>query len=120
LIKTVIKLLITLAVLNAIARGGLTAWRHYELKDAAQQLILFGNDVSMAQLSYLILDEAAELNVPVEPENIDISRVGNRTAVYVSYTTPVEFFPGFTYPVDLSFEVEVLALNPSNADKKAR
>jgi len=114
LIKTVIKLLITLAVLNAIARGGLTAWRYYELKDAAQQLILFGNDVSMAQLSYLILDKAVELNVPLEPENVDISRVGNRTAAYVSYTTPVEFFPSFTYPLDLSFMVEVLALSQSN------
>jgi len=115
LIKTVIKLLITLAVLNAVARGGLTAWRHYELKDAAQQLILFGNDVPIAQLTYLILDEAVALEVPLEAKNIDISRVGNRTAVYVSYTKPVEFFPRFVYPLDLSFTVEVLALSPSNA-----
>ncbi len=120
MIKTVIKLLITLAVLNAIARGGLTAWRYYELKDAAQRLILFGNDVSMAQLSYLILDEAMALEVPLEEENIDISREGNRTAAYVSYTQPVEFFPSFVYPLDLSFSVEVLALTPSSADENAR
>jgi len=114
LIKIVIKLLITLAVLNAVYRGAVTAWGYYELKDAAQQLILFGSTVPTAQISYLILDKAMELEVPLEPENVDITRDGNRTAVYASYTTPVEFFPGFLYPLDLSFMVEVLSLNPSN------
>ena len=114
MIKTVIKLLITLAVLNAVARGGLTAWRHYELKDAAEQLILFGSTVPTAQISSQILDKAVELNVPLEAENIDISRDGTRTVAYVSYTKPVEFFPSFTYPLDLSFMVEIFSLNPSN------
>jgi hypothetical protein len=114
LIKFVIKLLITLAALNAVYRGAMTAWGHYELKDAAQQLILFGSTVPTAQITYLILDKAMELEVPLEPENIDVTREGTRTAVYASYTKPVEFFPGFIYPLDLSFMVEVLSLNPTN------
>lgn len=116
LIKTVVKLLIALAVVNAAARAGMTAWRHYELKDAAQQLILFGSNVPTAQISYLILDRAVQLDVPLEPENIDITRDGTRTVVYASYTKPVEFFPAFIYPLDLSFTVEALSLNPSNVE----
>jgi hypothetical protein len=114
LIKTVIKLLIALAVLNAAFRGGLAAWSHFELKDAAQQLILFGSNVPTAQISYLILDKAVELDVPLEAENVDVSRKGNRTVVYASYTKPVEFFPSFIYPLNLSFMVEALSLSPSN------
>ncbi len=114
--KTVIKLLIALAIVNAAARGGMAAFSHYQLKDAAQQLIVFGSTVPTAQISYLILDKAVELGVPLEPENIDISRQGSRTVVYASYTKPVEFFPAFIYPLDLSFTVEALSLNPSNVE----
>jgi hypothetical protein len=52
--------------------------------------------------------------VPLERRNIDISREGPRTVAYVSYTEPVEFFPSFTYPLDLSFMVEIFSVNPSN------
>jgi hypothetical protein len=114
LIKIVIKLLIMLAVLNAAFRGGLAAWGHYELKDAAHQLILFGANVPTNQISYLILDKAMELEVPLEPGNIDVTREGNRTTVSASYTKPIEFFPNFTYPIDLSFTVESFSLSPSN------
>ena len=114
--KTVIKLLIALAIVNAVARGGIAAWGHFQLKDAAQQLIVFGSNVPTAQISYLILDKAVELDVPLEAENIDVSRQGSRTVVYASYTKPVEFFPAFIYPLDLSFTVEALSLNPSNVE----
>lgn len=114
--KTIIKLLVALAMVNATARAGLAAWSHFQLKDAAQQLIVFGATVPTDQISYLILDKAVELDVPLERKNIDISRQGSRTVVYVSYTKPVEFFPAFVYPLDLSFTVEALSLNPSNVE----
>jgi hypothetical protein len=109
LIKTVVKLLIALAVVNAAARGGMTAWSHYQLKDAAQQLVLFGVRIPTAELSNQILNKAVELDVPLELQNIDIGREGNRTVVYASYRQPVEFFPNFVYPLDLSFSVEAFA-----------
>ena len=109
MIKTVIKLLIALAVVNATARGGMTAWSYYQLKDTAQQLVLFGAGVPTAELSQQILAKAVELDVPLEPRNIDIVRDGNRTVVYAAYTQPVEFFPSFIYPLDLSFSVETFS-----------
>jgi hypothetical protein len=117
LIRTVIKLLIALAFVNAAVRAGMTAWSHYELKDEAQQLILFGAGVPVAELSNQILEKAVELNVPLEPQNIDIDREGSRTVAYVSYTQPVEFFPTVIYPLDLSFSVEAFALNPAPANR---
>ena len=110
--KTIINLLIALAIMNAVARAGSAAWDYFQLKDATQQLIVFGAGVSTDQITYLILDKAVELDVPLERENIDISRVDDRTIVYLSYTKPVEFFPRFVYPLDLSFTVEARALNP--------
>ena len=41
-----------------------------------------------------------------DPCCVDVVREGSRTAAYASYTQPVEFFPTFVYPLDLSFTVE--------------
>jgi hypothetical protein len=110
LIKTAIKLLITLAVLNAVVRAGMAAWDYFELRDEAEQLIVFGANASTDDLRMRILARAEELDVPLEAENVDVQREGNRTFVYGSYTQPVELFPGFTYPADLSFSVESFSI----------
>lgn len=120
MIKTILQLLIAVAVVNAVARAGMTAWSYYQLKDAAQQLILFGAGVPTADLSARILDKAVELDVPLARQNIDIGRQGNRTVVDAFYTQPVEFFPNFAYPLNLSFSIEAFAVKPVTAGGIAR
>lgn len=110
--KLVVKLLIALALVNAAARAGATAWSYYQLKDEASRLILFGAHVPTAELSSQILDKAVELGLPLEPRNIAIVREGDRTSVDASYTQPVEFLQTFIYPLDLSFSVEAFAMRP--------
>jgi hypothetical protein len=52
---------------------------------------------------------AAELDLPVAPENIVVERAGGRTRAEARYVQPVEFFPSYTYPVSFSFRVEGFA-----------
>ncbi|MBI4266705.1 MAG: hypothetical protein HY657_20245 [Acidobacteria bacterium] len=120
MIKTVIKLLIVLAVLNAVAHAGLAAWDYYQLRDEAQQLIVFGAQSTTAELHNRILAKAEELEVPLEPANLDVQREGNRTFVYASYTQPIELFPRFTYPVDLSFTVDAFSVEAFTPDDVRR
>ena len=40
--KTVLKLLIAVAIMNATARVGYAAARYYQLKDESQELVTFG------------------------------------------------------------------------------
>ena len=40
--KTLFKLVIAILLLNAAVRGGLAMWQYYQFKDAAQQVVLFG------------------------------------------------------------------------------
>jgi hypothetical protein len=105
-VKTIIKLLIAAVILNAVARGAMAAWTYYQFRDKAEQLVIFGARSTPEQLHDQIVETAAELNVPVAPENITVEREGARTRAEAAYVQPVEFFPSYTYPVNFSFRVE--------------
>jgi hypothetical protein len=105
-VKTIIKLLITAAILNAAVRGGMAAFTYYQFKDRAEQLVIFGARATPDELHNQIVATAAELEVPIDPENITVEREGPRTRAEAAYIQPVEFFPSYTYPVNLSFRVE--------------
>jgi len=109
-LKTIIKLLIAAAVLNAAARGGMAAWTYYQFRDKTEQLVIFGARATPAELHDQIVETAAELDVPIDPENITIEREGARTRAEAAYVQPVEFFPSYTYPVNFSFRVEGFAI----------
>lgn len=52
-----------------------------------------------------ILDKAEKLELPVENENLEISRKAAEITIDVTYTVPVEF-PGYTYDWDFHVHVE--------------
>ena len=110
MIKTVISVLLTLAILNATARMGQAALGYYQLKDEAQQLITFGARNTPAELQQRILLHAEELELLLEPDGVIVSRDGERTYADVYYTQPVEVFPNVTVPVELSFSVDSFAV----------
>ena len=106
MIKTIIKTLIVLAIVNGLYRTGVVAWDYFRLRDEAEQMIIFGAKASTEDLHTRILAKAEELGIPLESQNLDVRREGGRTFVYGSYQQPLEYFPNVTYPVDLSFAVD--------------
>ena len=108
--KTIIKLLITIAILNGLARVGLAVARYYEFKDAAEQLVTFGGDAQLNELQNQMVAKAMELNLPVDFDNIEVTRNGKVTMATTSYTEDVEVFPSFKYPITFHFSVEGLRL----------
>ena len=115
--KTLLKLIVAGFVLNACARGAQAAWDYYQLKDAAQQTVVFGADTSTNQLHEEIMRRATALKIPLAPENLEVTRDGPRTAARASYTQPVELFPSYRYPFTFNFEVDGLAVNQSRPDE---
>ena len=112
--KTVLKLLIALALLNAAARGGADVWNYYQLKDAAERALLFGAKSTSQQLHTQIIETAMELQIPLKPEDLSVRwRTGRRVA-HASYTQAVEFFPRYSYPIPFSFNVDAVAVGASS------
>lgn len=108
--KTIIKILIALALVNASVRVGYVALNHYQLEDAAQQEVTFGENFTPAQLAERVIEKAVELEVPLGPEGIQVDRDRNRTIMTAAYTQPIELFPGYIYQAELSFTVEARSL----------
>ena len=106
MIKTILKLVIVVIILNGLFRTAMLAWDYFQLKDEAQQLAVFGAGTSTEELHNRIMSKAQELDVPLQPENLYVTRDGGRTVVIASYQQPLEYFPSFVYPMDLSFNVE--------------
>jgi hypothetical protein len=105
-LKTIIKILIAAALLNAAARGGMAAFTYFQFRDRAEQLIIFGAKSTPEELHGQIVETAEELGIPIGPESITVEREGSRTRAEAAYVQPVEFFPRYSYPVNLSFRVE--------------
>jgi hypothetical protein len=109
-IKTIFTMAIVAIILNAVYHAGMTTWRYFQVRDQAQQLILFGANVPTSDLEYQIAQIAEEFEVPIERQDIVVTRQGARTIAEAYYTMPVEVFPRIFYPVDLSFMVEAFAV----------
>ena len=104
--KTLIKLIIAAVVVNAAYRGGSAYLKYYQFKDETQQMILFGQAEQVGDLTKQILGEAAKRDVPLDADDVMVTREGTRTLAEVSYTENVEIFPRYFYPVSFSFNAE--------------
>jgi len=116
--KTVLKLVIAVALLNAVVRGADSLWNYYQLKDAAERALLFGSQRTSQQVHQQIMERALELDVPLKPEDLSVRWTTGRRVAAAAYTQPVEFFPKYPYPIEFSFNVNTFTVGtpPDNDD----
>lgn len=108
--KATVKLVVAALILHATVRVGWASWNYYQLKDAAQQAVTFGGQAPPEDIRVRILDVAAELELPVRPTDVRVTRAGFRTRADASYTQAVEVVPTYRYPVEFSFSVDAVSL----------
>ena len=112
--KTVIKIVIAVVILNGVARAGMAAASYYQLKDKAQELVTFGALASVGEIQNQILAKAQELNLPIQAGDIDVQRESLHTVARASYTQPVEIFPSYIYPIKFHFTTDAIAMGGLN------
>jgi len=105
-VKTIIKLLIGAALLNATARSGMAAWSFYQFKDASEQIAIFGGNSPESALHEQVMETAVRLGVPIAPEQVTVRRERTVTRIEAAYEQPIELFPNYTRRVPVSFAVE--------------
>ena len=118
--KTIIKLLITVAVINALYRVGMATATYYQFKDASHQIALFAGYESQSALHSRVMDMAAAYNVPIAPHQVTVRRNGLRTVIEAEYEQPVELFPRFTRSAKVSFSVEAFSTRPESVSDAIR
>jgi hypothetical protein len=114
--KTVLKLVIAVAVVNAVVRAADSAWDYYQFKDAVQRALLFGSRTTSQQLHRQIMQTAEDLQLSLRAEDLSVRwRSGRRIAI-ASYTQQIEFLPNYPYPVEFEFNVDTPALEAGPSD----
>ena len=101
-----LRIALAVAIVNGTARTALVYWSYYQLKDAAQQLAVFGWQAPPEVLRSQAFSKANELFIPVTEDQIVVTRNGPITLIEASYEHLVEYFPNRQYPLKLAFSVE--------------
>ena len=101
-----LRIALVVAIINGTARTALVYWSHYQLKDAAQQLAVFGWQAAPEVLRSQAVSRANELFIPITEDQIVVTRNGPVTVIQANYEHRVEYFPNRQYPLQLSFSVE--------------
>ncbi len=108
--KAIVKLIVAVVVLNGVGRVGLAVWNYYDLRDTAQEAVMFGAQEQPGQLQVRILTRAAELALPIKAEGVTVQRLGLKTEARAQYTQAIEVFPRYPYPFTFSFRVESVSM----------
>lgn len=110
MIRKLVKLAIFLLLANAVYRIAPVAYHNFQFKDALQNLALFSQKVSDAELIDRVMALADEHNVPLDRDYIQIRRSTGQLIIDVSYVESINVVPGYTY--DHQFDIEAKAFDP--------
>ena len=111
MIRTLIKLVIVLVVLNGLYRFGDAYWDHYQFEDSVQQLAQFSENTTADEVRAKVLELARSQDIPLTTDNLTVSRVPRRIEVDGVYVRELTLFPGYIKPWDFKIHVVVVTLN---------
>lgn len=115
MIKGLFKLAVLLLLANALFRFTPAYWRHHQfeaaVKDASLQWRGLKDDAVIAQ----VLSQAAQHDVPIGREHIEIRRVKDHLYLDVAYDVPLELIPARRRPWRFDVNVDAWLLRPPTA-----
>jgi hypothetical protein len=92
--KTVIKILITFAIVAACFNGSRAVLADYSFQDAVHESLLFDPRATDKELVATVMKIAAQQQVPIDEDHIKVNAIGSEVEVEMSYTRKIKFLPG--------------------------
>jgi len=108
-IRKLIQLAIFLLMANAVYRIAPVSLHYYKFKDAVQELALFSQKATDAQLLDRVMELADENSIPLDREWVQIHRVSGQLTIDASYVETMKVLPGYDYV--RQFDVEAKAID---------
>ena len=97
--KTVIKIAIAALIIFGCFNVARALMDEYRFEDSVHDRLLFDPRMNDAELVKMVLETAAEYEIPITANDISIHPVGQDIRVDMSYTTDVQIIPGVvSYP----------------------
>jgi len=110
-IKTLLKLAIVALFANAAWQAVNAYWPHYKFKDAVRSTAEYRGDRNDVQLRARILEIAANYDVPLGGDELEVRREETRTIIDASYVRAVDLIPGYTYRWPFRLHVETRSID---------
>ena len=112
MIKSVIKLVIAVAVANALWHVTSAYLSHYRFTDAIHELAIHSAGRSDSQVREKVVELAATYDAPLDTDAIAVRRDEHHTFIDGSYTKAVSLFPGFDYQWPFALKVDGFVIPP--------
>jgi hypothetical protein len=107
--KTLIKIIIALAVVTVMFNAGRYAFNNYSFEDAVHEGLLFDPGATDEKLVNMVMKLAQEYAIPIDAKDIKINSRGQDLIINMSYTDTVPLIPGI-FEYDWTF-------NPSTSTR---
>ena len=109
--RTLIKLLIAALVIHGSWRAGLAYWDYYRFRDAVTETAQFSEKRSDQEVHARVMEIAAGLGLPVEPERVTVRREENHTFVDAAYTVQIEIAPRYRIPWEFKVSADAWTIS---------
>lgn len=109
MIRKLVQLAIFLLIANALYRIAPVSIHYYKFKDALQELALFSQKATDAELTDRVMALADENSIPLDRDYIQIRRPNGQLIIDASYTESMKVLPGYDYVRE--FDVEARAFD---------
>ncbi len=112
MIRRLFQLAIFLFVANALYQAAPVGLRYFQFKDALQELALFSQKSPEKELIDRVMAIAAEHNVPLEREYVEVKHTTNELTISVAYLETMTFVPGYPYEREMDISVRAYIIEP--------
>ena len=92
--KTIIKIVVALALVTVMFNAGRAAFNNYAFEDAVHEGLLFDPGATDEKLVDMVMKLARDYVIPIEANDIKINSRGQDLIINMSYTDTVVLIPG--------------------------
>lgn len=91
---TIIKIVVSLVLLTALAQAGMAALTSYQFEDAIHQALLYAPNATDEEITRNVVSIAGKHGIELDAEAVAVRQVGPDLYVDVSYDADVPLLPG--------------------------
>ena len=112
MLRNLIRLAVILAVANALYRFVPVYVHHYQFKDAVQETAMFSRDRIESDLVDRVMSLAQQYQIPLDRENVQVTKDKEYTYIVLAYEEQVEWFPRYHRAMPFTVSVEGWHVQP--------
>lgn len=112
MLRNLVRVAVLVLIVHALYRFALPYMHYHQFKDAVAEAATFAKDRTDTELLDRIMRLAERYQIPVEPDDVQITRDAQYTYINVAYEEQIEWLPSYKRPMPFSVAVEGWHVQP--------